>query len=171
MGVADYAFELGKDSGYSMAELSQMLAIANILSVSGAVMVMGLETKLGRAKPLLIGIIIAAMFTFALHWSQSILVYFVANLITGIMWAFCISYLLSLGAAFDNHGQVAALSGFMSKLGLASGPFIAALVVGDGNFSTIINLATAGLVVCALLALFPALHIDKAESLNQKESV
>jgi uncharacterized membrane protein len=80
------------------------------------------------------------------------------------MWAFCISYLLALGAAFDSHGQMAALSGFISKLGLASGPFIAALVIGNDNFASIINLATIGLVICALIALYPALRIDKADS-------
>jgi MFS family permease len=164
MGVADYTFELGKESGYTMGELSNLLAVANILSVSGALLVIWMEAKFGRAKPIFFGVLIAAFFTFLLHWSASIEIYFIANLVTGIMWAFCISYLLALGAAFDSHGQMAALSGFISKLGLASGPFIAALVIGNDNFASIINLATIGLVICALIALYPALRIDKADS-------
>jgi len=164
MGVADYAFELGKESGYTMGELSNLLAVANILSVSGALLVIWMEAKFGRAKPIFFGVLIAALFTFLLHWSATIEIYFIANLVTGIMWAFCISYLLALGAAFDSHGQMAALSGFISKLGLASGSFIAALVIGNDNFASIINLATLSLVICALIALYPALLIDKAES-------
>jgi DHA1 family inner membrane transport protein len=164
MGVAYYAFELVKESDYTMRELSNLLVVAYILSVSGALLVIWMEAKFGRAKPIFFGVLIAALFTFLLHWSATIEIYFIANLVTGIMWAFCISYLLALGAAFDSHGQMAALSGFISKLGLASGSFIAALVIGNDNFASIINLATLSLVICALIALYPALLIDKAES-------
>jgi predicted MFS family arabinose efflux permease len=163
MGVADYAFELGKESGYTMGDLSNLLAIANILSVSGAILVVFMETRFGRVKPILFGVLITAIFTFLLHWSNSITIYFIANLVTGAMWAFCISYLLALCSAFDAHGQMAALSGFVSKMGLASGPFIGALVLGEANFGTIINLATVGLIICALLAIYPARKVEKSE--------
>ena len=80
MGAADYIFELGKDSGFSMAELSNLLAISNILSVLGALLVIWMETKFGRAKPIFIGVLIATLFTYLLHWSESIEIYFIANL-------------------------------------------------------------------------------------------
>ena len=41
-------------------------------------------------------------------------------------------------------------------MGLASGPLVGALVVGQGNFGLIINLASVGLIACAILALWPA---------------
>ena len=47
MGVADYAFELGKDIGLKNTEISNLWTIANIISISGGVMVyvltLGLE--------------------------------------------------------------------------------------------------------------------------------
>ena len=169
MGVADYAFELGKDSGFQVGELSNILSIANIISVSGALLVYVLGIRKGRTLPILLGVVLAAAFTFALHWSEYGWIYFVANTVTGITWAFCISYLLGLCASFDGHGQMAALGGFVSKMGLASGPFIAASVVGEGNFTLIINLATAGLLICGLLSLTPAVRADRARVAEEKE--
>ncbi|WP_321393560.1 MFS transporter [Emcibacter sp.] len=169
MGVADYAFELGKDSGFEVSSLSNILSVANIISVSGALLVYVIGIKFGRTLPILLGVLTAMAFTFALHWSEIGWIYFVANTVTGITWAFCISYLLGLCATFDGHGQMAALGGFVSKMGLASGPFIAASVVGEGNFTLIINLAAVGLIVCALSALIPSIKMDRLDKLATEE--
>ncbi len=48
--------------------------------------------------------------------------YWLANVGVGITWSFIISYLLGMCSDFDQTGQTAALGGFASKMGLASGP-------------------------------------------------
>lgn len=156
MGIADYAIELGKDSGFSIDYLSNMLTIANIIAISGALLVYVIGTRFGRAVPIVVGSGLAALFTFFFHWSELPEVYFLANAVTGITWAFTVPYLLGLCATFDNRGQVVVFAGFVSKMGLASGPLVGALVVGQGNFGLIINLASVGLIACAILALWPA---------------
>jgi len=156
MGVADYALELGKDSGYSIDYLSNILTVANIIAVSGALLVYGIGTKFGRALPIVFGSGAAALFTFFFHWSEIPEAYFLANAVTGITWAFTVPYLLGLCATFDDRGQIVVFAGFISKMGLASGPLVAAMVVGKDNFGLIINLATAGLIACAILAFWPA---------------
>ena len=156
MGIADYAIELGKDSGFSIDYLSNMLTIANIIAISGALLVYVIGTRFGRAVPIVAGSGLAALFTFFFHWSELPEVYFLANAVTGITWAFTVPYLLGLCATFDDRGQVVVFAGFVSKMGLASGPLVGALVVGQGNFGLIINLASVGLIVCAILALWPA---------------
>jgi len=162
MGIADYAIELGKDSGYSIAYISNLLTAANIISISGALLVYVIGTKFGRALPILVGSLVAAGFTLLFHWSELPAAYFLANAITGVTWAFTVSYLLGLCATFDSRGQVVIFAGFISKMGLASGPLIAAMVVGSGNFTLIINLATLGLIICAVTAFWPA---KRSESL------
>ena len=156
MGIADYAIELGKDRGYSIDYLSNLLTVANIIAVSGALLVYVIGTKYGRAIPILLGSTVAALFTFLFHWSELPAAYFLANAVTGITWAFTVPYLLGLCATFDDRGQVVIFAGFISKMGLASGPLVAAIVVGTGNFTMIINLATMGLVACAIVAFYPA---------------
>ncbi|HKX55649.1 MAG TPA: hypothetical protein VJN01_06090, partial [Xanthomonadales bacterium] len=79
-----------------------------------------------------------------------------ANCLVGITWAFTIAYLLGLVSRFDTAGQMAALGGFASKVGLASGPALAAYFLGEDNYVTIIWAAVFGLVLCLLFVLYPA---------------
>ncbi len=116
-----------------------------------------------------VAILITAVATWALHysdvnpnsWFSS--VFWLANVAIAITWAFTISYLLSMCAEFDETGQMAALGGFASKMGLASGPFIAAYVVGENNYALIITASTVGLILCMFAALTPSKVLDAAE--------
>ena len=154
MGVADYAFELGKDIGFDKNEISNLLTIANFISILGGVLVYIIGIKFGRTIPLCFGICTAAVFTYLLHYSDNVNNYFIANTMTGIAWGFTIPYLLGLCATFDKFGQMAALAGFISKLGLASGPLIGALFIMTQGFSFIINLATIALIIALLFGAY-----------------
>tara|TARA_R110002096_G_scaffold436071_1_gene666878 strand:+ start:59901 stop:61076 length:1176 start_codon:yes stop_codon:yes gene_type:complete len=170
MGVADYIFELGKDEGLTTNAMSTMVSIANWVAIGGAVLVYVFGIRFGRALPITIGLIISISGTAAFHWSEFPTVYFLANAITGVMWAFLIPYLLGLSAAFDKQGRTAALAGFVSKMGLASGPMAAALLVGEGNFTLILNVAIISLILCGIAAYIPAKLLDK-EILNTRIKV
>jgi hypothetical protein len=111
-------------------------------------------------------IVITAAATWALHyssvnpdsWVSS--VFWLAQMTIGIMWAFVISYLLGMNAEFDTSGQMAALGGFASKMGLASGPAVAALIVGESNYGLIINVATVALILALFVVVLPAGVLD-----------
>ena len=65
---------------------------------------------------------------------------------------------------FDNRCQLeamAALGGFASKMGLASGPAVAALIVGDDNYGLLINVSVIALVACLIVMILPARVLDK----------
>jgi predicted MFS family arabinose efflux permease len=162
MGVADYAFELGKDIGLSNNEISNILTLANIISISGGLLVYIIGTKFGRTIPLIIGISVATIFTYLLHYSDNTNIYFIANTFTGIAWGFTIPYLLGLCATFDFHGQMAALAGFVSKMGLASGPLVGSLFIISNGFSYIINLATIALLIALILSVYVSKNHEKS---------
>ena len=162
MGVADYAFELGKDIGLSNNEISNILTLANIISISGGLLVYIIGTKFGRTIPLIIGISVATIFTYLLHYSDNTNIYFIANTFTGIAWGFTIPYLLGLCATFDFHGQMAALAGFVSKMGLASGPLIGSLFIISNGFSYIINLATIALLIALILSVYVSKNHERS---------
>jgi len=62
-----------------------------------------------------------------------------------------------MAAKFDTAGQMAALGGFASKMGLATGPLVAGYLLGDsGDYILLINVATVALVVVILVAFYPA---------------
>ena len=163
MGVADYAFELGKDIGLVNTEISNLLTVANIISISGGLLVYVIGTKYGRTIPLFLGVTVSAIFTFLLHYSENITIYFIANTVTGIAWAFVIPYILGLCASFDSHGQMAALAGFVSKVGLATGPLVGSMFILNYGFEMILNIATIALIGSTLLITY--------SSSKQKEAV
>ncbi|WP_417450637.1 MFS transporter [Kordiimonas sp.] len=160
MGLAAYVIELGKGEGLTTNSTSTTLGIANWISVAGAVFVYVIGLRNGRLKPLLLGLLVTLVGMFLFRFSGNASLFFAANVITGITWAFLIPYLLGMCAAFDGKGQMAALSGFFSKMGLASGPFVAALVIGEGNYTLLINLALMGIVLCIAAAFMPARLLD-----------
>jgi hypothetical protein len=47
-------------------------------------------------------------------------------------------------------------------MGLASGPMVAALVVGTDNYSLVVNLGAAALAVSLMAALLPSRLLDRA---------
>jgi hypothetical protein len=62
---------------------------------------------------------------------------------------------------FDLNGQMAAAGGFASKMGLASGPFLASLVIGADNYNILLYIAAATLLGCIAITLSPALMLDR----------
>jgi predicted MFS family arabinose efflux permease len=161
MAVYAYAIGIGKAAGLGTTVTSTALAIADWIAIAGSALVIVLSTRYGRTWPLAVAIIITAAATWALHFSGIASVFVVANCVVGMTWAFGIPYLLGICAEFDATGQMAALGGFASKMGLASGPMLAALVVGKANYGLVINLGTAILLLCLLATLVPSLLLDR----------
>jgi DHA1 family inner membrane transport protein len=102
--------------------------------------------------------------TWALHVSSNGAVFLGANCIIGITWAFVMSYLLGLAAEFDRTGQMAALGGFASKMGLASGPLVDGMLLGDDNYTLIINIAAIALAFSMVASLIPARRQDRKKA-------
>jgi hypothetical protein len=62
-----------------------------------------------------------------------------------------IPYILGLCASFDSHGQMAALAGFVSKVGLATGPLVGSLYILEYGFDLILNIASFALIGATIL--------------------
>ncbi len=169
MAIYAYSIGIGKFAGLDPSFVSTSLGIGAWIAIGGSVLVIIMSTRLGRLKPVSIAILITAISTWTLHyshvnpdsWLSS--VFWLANVVIAVTWAFTISYLLSMCAEFDKTGQMAALGGFASKMGLASGPFLAAYIVGENNYAVIITASTVGLILCMFAALMPSKVLDAAE--------
>lgn len=161
MALYAYIIDLGKQAGLTLSTISPALGVSAWMGILGSLAVILLATKWGRLFPIMLGIFITAAATYALHFSFSPLVFWVANIAVGMTWAFSIAYLLGVCSEFDKAGQMAALAGFSSKLGLASGPLFAALIVEEGNYETLINVAVVLLIVAALSTIYPSRLLDR----------
>jgi len=155
-GLFAFIIGLGKTSGLSLEFITRTLAFAGWIGILGALIVIALHTRFGRTVPLAIAMLATVFATWLLHYSSSGTIFLVANCIVGITWAFVMSYLLGLVSEFDKAGQMAALGGFASKMGLASGPLAGGYLLGDNNYSLIINVAVIALALSMAASLIPA---------------
>src|SRR3546814_9319655 len=96
-------------------------------------------------------------------WSGRAPVLVSANVGTAITWSFVLPYLFGMLARRDLSGRLATLGGFMSKLGLASGPMAAGLLLHSDDFPLLIATAIVALAVSGVAMLAAARRIDRLE--------
>jgi len=164
MGLYAYIIGLGEHYGLELPFISGTLGIAAWLGLAGAGLVVVVSDRLGYFKSLSLGILLTAIATWGLFYSDIHWVWIAVNSLIGITWAYTIAYLLGLMSRFDTSGQMAALGGFASKMGLASGPAVAALLLGEDNYPLIIGVAVAALVLSMLAIMFPARVQDRSNT-------
>lgn len=162
MGLGAFIIGLGRNAGLSQEFIGPTLAAANWLGATGSVFVIMVGTRFGRAKPILVSVVITVLFTAAFWRSDVPAIYVAANIGTATIWAFTIPYLLGLAAALDKVGQTAALGGFCSKLGLASGPLLTGYLLEHGGYALTIAAAVLLLTATGLAAAWPARLLDRA---------
>lgn len=159
-GLFAYIIGIGRSHGLDLAFISSTLGISGWLAMLGPVLVILVSTKFGVFKPVVIGILLTLLGSCFYYYCGHRWLFIAANIGTGITWNFTTSHLLGMGARFDRTGQAAVWSGFASKMGLASGPMLASLIVGAGSYSNVI-LMTQALLTCAVLAtLVPSYLLD-----------
>jgi predicted MFS family arabinose efflux permease len=164
MGLFAFIIGLGEYYKLELGFISTTLGIANWLGLVGAGLVILIGSRFGYLKSLLAGIALTALAIWALLYSNIPWIWIASNCLIGITWGFTISYLLGLASRFDVTGQMAAMGGFASKMGLASGPVVTALLLGDDNYELIIIVATVVMVITTLAVWVPARLKDRAKS-------
>jgi len=160
MGLFAYMIGLGKTEGLTIGLMSPALASASWIALIGAFLVIVVGTKFGRTMPLMSAIIITAICSWALHYSEMEYVYLIANIIIGITWAFALPYMFGICSQLDKEGQLAAMGGFASKMGLATGPMVGALLITGEQYQLLINAGVIGLILCAAVVFIPAQLLD-----------
>lgn len=171
MSLFAFIFGMGKYFGHGMDFLSPAIGAANIIAIGGAILAIFTGAKFKLLTPLTIALIVAAVGTWLLIFSESEAVYFWANAIVGITWAFCIPYFLTMAAKFDSAGQMAALGGFASKMGLATGPLVAGyLLSASQDYILLINVAAVVLGLSVVVAIYPARLLDREKSKSKNKS-
>ncbi len=161
MGLFAYIIGMGRHYQLEQGFIGSSLAAASWIGVFGSFLVILISLRFGRLLPLFGGVIVTAVATFGLHWSGLPWIYALANCAVGLTWAFVIPYLLGMCAEFDRAGQMAALGGFASKMGLASGPAVAAVLMTGENYGLIINIAVVALGLSLALVAIPASQLDR----------
>ena len=161
--LATYLFDIGRTQGLSSDLIGRELALSIWLSLGGGLVAAWLHVRFGRMAPLAAGLVVAGLSAVALNAADGTL-YLVANCGLAVTWTFVITYLFGVGAALDPDGQATIAVTLMSKIGLAIGPMVAALLLRGVDYNRIILTAVIGLV-CVMVFIVPvAWRLDKAAS-------
>ena len=161
MALFAFIFDLGRSFDLPLGFISQTLFWANLIAIGGAALAAVTGQKFPLAKPLAIALLITLVGLLMFAFSEIRPVFIIANVVTGMTWAFCVPYFLTMASRFDSAGQMGAFGGFASKLGLACGPLVAGyFITGGGSYTQLIILATAVLAIC-LAAVPAAARLDR----------
>ncbi len=163
MSLSAYIIELARAYGLTLNGISATLGAANWIGLLGCVLVVLVGVRFGRLRPLAPAFLVTVAGTAVFHWSGQLVWFVSACIVTTMTWAFCGPYLFGICAAFDRTGRSATLASFFSKMGLATGPFVASQLVGGDDWGLIINLATVALAASAVLALLAAGALDRSQ--------
>jgi predicted MFS family arabinose efflux permease len=161
MGLYAFIIGLGKSAGLEIGFISETLGLANWVGMLGALLVVMLSTHYGIFKPIVGGMLLAIIGSWALLYSDAKWIWISSNFATGIAWNFVIAYLLGMCARFDQTGQTAVWGGFASKMGLASGPMLGAFLLGENHYATLVWMAVLLLAIATLASGIPAWILDR----------
>ena len=152
MAVNAYIIELGRANAFTLNFITSTIGIAHWLATLGALLVVIIGTRFGRLAPIVTGTLVFLIGNVCFYWSAVPEVFVAACIVSAITVFFVIPYLLGLCANFDHSGRGAALAGLFSKLGIATGPFLAAGLLGRGatSYIAVIGAAIACIALSAL---------------------
>lgn len=160
MGLSAFIIPLGRHYGLEDTFISNTLGFANWVGVLGSIAVIWMAGRYGRALPVAAALVVTLVGIAAFLRSDAGWVFIAANAVTAVTWSFLIPYFFGMCADFDPAGRSATLAGFFSKMGLASGPAAAALLLGEANYGLLITLSLVGIALCGVAVLGPARRLD-----------
>ncbi|GHA97919.1 hypothetical protein GCM10009069_21160 [Algimonas arctica] len=162
MALLAYIIRLGITYGLERDYVSTALGLATWVALLGPGLVIVIGTRYGRFWPLFLVMGLTLAGTALFHFSGNKAAYLIANCGTGITWGMVMAYLLGMASQFDASGRTAAAGGFVSKIGLATGPVVAGQVLTAGyGFDVILNGALILFVVSTVIMLIPARQLDR----------
>jgi predicted MFS family arabinose efflux permease len=125
-----------------------------LLGVAGALTAAILGARFGRIAPLTVGIlggIVPLMFLFGPIGAW---IYAIAVCVYNYAWNLTHPFLVASMASFDRSGRMVVYAVACQMLGLANGPWIAARVINEGDYSNVLWLGM-GLFALALVLIVP----------------
>jgi len=152
-----YLFLVGITGGGTEQEIANGLTASQFLGVAGAFTAAMLGTRWGRSIPISIGILGTFIPLFWLFGSMGALVYGIAVCVYNYFWNLSHPFMLAAMASFDRTGRTVTFAVAAQMLGLAIGPWVAARVFTEGDFSNVIWLGII-LFIASLLFFLPPIQ-------------
>jgi predicted MFS family arabinose efflux permease len=153
--MAIYANEvgLGQSLGHSVSFISSSLGLCGFVELLGPLAVVLLPTTAGFRWPVLAALLAALLGVALLFLARTPGVWLTAIILWRLGWSCGLPMLFGLCALLDSTGRAPAWVAFTSKLGLATGPLLAAFALGADRFAALTGVAIVLLAVAMLAAI------------------
>lgn len=150
-----YLERIGNASGLTSQYIGFVLGAGNLTGFLGAAIVAGIGSRYGRWLPLSISIFVQLVCLWMLRGTLDPTGFLVVVGVMALAWNIINPYQLGILASVDRGGRALALSATFIGIGLAAGPAMAAMTVGEGHYGGILVLAAALTIASAMLLVFP----------------
>lgn len=147
-------FLIGLAGGLGDQQVANGLTLSQFAGIAGALVAAVLANRYGRTRPLIVGILGGAICLYFIVGEFSFLVFAVAVGVYNFAWNLTHPFLLAAMASFDRRGRVVVYAVAAQMIGLAVGPALAAIVIGEDGFKNV-NLLGAALFVASLVLILP----------------
>lgn len=171
MGLFAFIIPLGENGALTLPFITQTVGWTTWIGALGAVCVIVFGARMGRARPLAIAMVFTLVGISGLYLAHHKAIFFAANSISSITWSFVVPYLFGIVSMLDRSGRLATLAGFVSGLGLASGPLVAGWLARPHDFVPMISVALVFLVMSGVAMTLVSIRVDRLDARLAKEVV
>lgn len=159
MAAFTYIIEVGLNHAFDFQSTSRAVAMGLWVGGPAALLVNWWSIRTGRLIPIILAsslqiVAVGILLIPSQYW------FLAANIGFGIFFSIAHPYVLGVASELDNTGKMAALAAFAGALGLATGPFIAGVLVGEGYYDRVIQFSVLALITSLLLISIPARVLD-----------
>lgn len=152
-GVWPYISQVGKARGFAIQDVGNLLAVAQLFGVAGALVPVFLGARLGRMAPITLSLLASAGCLLALLFFGNKLVYALVIQFYMFFWLLFFPYLMGIVSELDPVGRLAGVSYALQSIGFAIGPALAALLITGGGYTALFYLGIGCYLVTLLLLL------------------
>ena len=153
--VWPYLFRIGIASGVSEQEVGNGLAISQFFGIAGAFTTTVIGARFGRSLPLTLGFLGSIVAFVVLFGPAEALLFTIIVCLYQYAWNMTHPYLLGAMASFDRTGKMVVYATAMQLVGISIGPFAAALVIVEGDYTNAIWLGLIIIVISLTLIMPP----------------
>ncbi len=146
-----FAERLGVASGFSVSQISPIVASNLLGSAAGSVLAGIVGTRFGRKRTLLVGLFFMTLSVIALLWAETYFLYGLSIVGLGFTIGFVMPYQMGTVAALDTDGKFVVLIGAAQGVGSALGPTLGGIGFGLGGAPALVGIAVIMMAVSAIL--------------------